>query len=236
MTEKEIQELSARLINAQEEERSRLAREMHDDVSQQVAALSLGLSNPKRAIPPESREAQAQSERIREKVVHLGESVRRLSHGLHPAVLWYSGLDAAIRQYCGEIGVLTGLRATFRCEGSFKGLSPALSVCAYRVTQEALGNVARHAQTDRAEVELTRSGSTIKLKISDAGAGMDLTAARAAGGPGLTSMRERARLVNGNVQVQSTPGVGTTVTLTLQAEGESTDGLHESAGKAFAPK
>ena len=120
--EKEIQALTARLITAQEEERTRLARELHDDLSQQIATLSIAASNLKKDIAPEYAEARAQSERIQQKLVQLAEGVRRLSHNLHPAVLEYSGLGAALRSYCSEFSTLTGMTISFRAEGSFERL------------------------------------------------------------------------------------------------------------------
>ncbi len=123
--EKEIQALTARLITAQEEERTRLARELHDDLSQQIAALSIAASNLKKDIAPENAEARAQSERIQQKLIQLAEGVRRLSHNLHPAVLEYSGLGAALESYCAEFSTLTGMEVSFRAEGSFEGLPPA---------------------------------------------------------------------------------------------------------------
>ena len=143
--EEEIQDLSARLIDAQEEERKRLARELHDDLSQQIAALSIATGNLKRQIPEERTEARAQSDRIHEKLVQLAEAVRRMSHELHPAILQYSGLAAALRSYRQEFGALTGIQVSLEIEGSFENVTPAAALCLFRVTQEALRNVARHA-------------------------------------------------------------------------------------------
>jgi PAS domain S-box-containing protein len=211
--EKEIQNLSARLINAQEEERTRLARELHDDLSQQIAALSVAVSNLKRGIPAEFAETLAQSERIREKLTHLADSTRRLSHELHPATLQHCGLDVALAALCSEFGKLAGIRLAFRSDGSFDSVPPAIALCAYRVTQEALQNIAKHAQTDQADVTLTHLSRALRLTVSDEGVGMDLNATSR--GLGLTSISERTRLVNGTVDIQSERNRGTTLTLTL---------------------
>ncbi|MBV9266278.1 MAG: sensor histidine kinase, partial [Acidobacteriaceae bacterium] len=226
-TEKEIKALSARLISAQEEERSRLARELHDDLSQQIAAISVAISNLKRAIPSEAAEARSQSERIREKVAHLGDDTRRLSHELHPAILQYLGLEPALREYCGELAALTGIQMPFHSHGSFPSLSPAIALSVYRITQEALRNVVRHAKTDRAEVVLTFFENTLNLTVSDHGIGMDTDGATPSAGLGLTSMRERARLVNGAIVILSGPGGGTTVNLTVPLQAET----YEYAGE-----
>ncbi len=214
-TEKQVQALSARLINAQDEERARIARELHDDLGQQIAALSIGISNLRRQIPSEFSGVRVQAEQVREKLVQLAESIRRVSHDLHPAVLQYGTLDVALRAYCSEFGALAGIEVLFRSYGSFEGVPPATALCAYRVTQEALQNVAKHANTNEAEVVLKQYGETVMLTISDQGTGMDLSRNSSPGGLGLTSIRERARLVNGTLEIESEPNRGTTLTMTL---------------------
>lgn len=214
-TEREIQALSARLINAQEDERARVARELHDDLSQQIAALSIGISNLKRTIPPNLAESRGQSERIREKLVHLAESIRRLSHELHPAVLQHCGLDVALRAFCSEFGTLAGIEVDFQSHGVFDGISPAVMLCLYRVAQEALQNVGRHAKTHQAEVKLTRTQENLILTVSDCGVGMCLNESSTGRGLGLVSIKERTRLVGGVVDLQSQPNRGTSLTVTV---------------------
>ena len=214
-TEREIQALSARLINAQEDERARVARELHDDLSQQIAALSIGISNLKRSIPGDLAESRGQSERIREKLVHLAESIRRLSHELHPAILQHCGLDVALRAFCSEFGALAGIKVVFESSGVFDGISPAVTLCVYRVAQEALQNIARHAKTDAAEVRLKRTRENLILTVSDNGIGMNLNGGRTGGGLGLVNIKERARLVCGAVDLQSRPNRGTSLTVTV---------------------
>jgi len=210
--EREIQALTARLIGAQEDERARIARELHDDLSQQIAALSIGMSNLKRKLPPQS-EAVAQSERIQRKLVELGESTRRLSHELHPAVLEHSGLAPALREYCSELAALTGVRVAFETEGCLDDLSSAVSLCVFRVVQEALRNVVRHAGVDEARVELRRADGMLCLSVSDRGAGIEPRQDSAPAGLGLVSIKERTRLVNGTFDIQSRPNQGTTLTV-----------------------
>lgn len=214
-TETEIKALNARLIDAQEEERSRLARELHDDISQQIAALSIGMSNLRKHLPAEQTEAREQSNRIQQNLVGVSESIRRLSHELHPAVLEHSGLGAAIRGYCSEFGSLTNIQISCRTEGPFGNLPPAVALCVYRVTQEALQNVAKHAHVAKAEVELTHTDGLLCLTVSDHGAGVELDRAGMAAGLGLVSIKERARLVNGTFRVESAPNRGTTLSLKI---------------------
>jgi PAS domain S-box-containing protein len=210
-SEQQVLALSARLINAQEEERARLARELHDDLSQQIAAVSIGLSNLKKKIPPESSEAIEPCKRIQQKLVNLAMSMRRLSHDLHPSILQHSGLAAALRNYCAELSELTGHRVAFRSEGEVDPLPAPVALCVYRVAQEALQNSIKHAQAEEAEVALCRADGFLRLVVADHGVGMRFSTP----GLGLVSMRERTRLVNGSVEVSGTPGSGVTITLEI---------------------
>jgi signal transduction histidine kinase len=213
--EREIMALSERLINAQEEERSRLARELHDDLSQQIAAMSIGLSNLKRQLPAEQMEAREQSARIQQKLVQVAESIRRLSHELHPAVLEHSGLGAALRDYCSEFGLLTNIRVMCKTEGSFENVPASVALCIYRITQEALQNVAKHARVGEAEVELTRTDRLLTLTVSDRGAGMPANRSATPASLGLVSIKERTRLVKGTFRIQSRPDQGTVLRVSI---------------------
>ncbi len=201
--ENEIQLLSARLMNAQEEERGRLARELHDDLSQQIAALSIAMGNLKRQIPGEQVEVRSQSDRIQQKLVQAAETVRRISHQLHPAVLEHSGLVSALRSCCEEFGSLTGIQVSVETEGSFDRIPSAVALTLYRITQEALQNVAKHAQIGEARVTLRNSEKMLSLTIADLGVGMELSAGGLAGGLGLLSIKERTRLIHGTVEFSS---------------------------------
>jgi len=206
-----LQKLSSRLIGAQEEERKRLARELHDDLSQQIAALSMATGSLKRQIPSDRPEARAQADTIHGKLVLLAEGVRRMSHELHPAVLQYSGLEPALRSYCEEFGALTGLDIKLEIEGSFERVAPDAALCLFRVAQEALRNVAKHAKVKQALVELRRADGVLKLKVSDSGVGMEMGTEDSKAGLGLLNIQERARLVRGKAEIRSTPGQGTTI-------------------------
>jgi PAS domain S-box-containing protein len=213
--EQEIQALSARLMGAREDERTRLARELHDDLNQQIAAVSIAVGNLKRHIPEEQAEARAQSDRIHQKLVQLAERVRRMSHELHPAILEYQGIAVALRAFCNEFETLTRVRVSFTSEGAFDNVPAATALCVYRITQEALQNVAKHAHADAARVELVRAEGTLRLTISDAGAGMDPASTEMKPGLGLLSIKERVRLAGGMVEIRSQPNEGTFVTVTI---------------------
>jgi signal transduction histidine kinase len=213
--EQHIKALSGRLINAQEEERARLARELHDDLSQQIAALGIAMGNLKRQIPEEQSGARAEGDQIHQKLVQVSETVRRMSHELHPAILKYAGLAAALQSYCTEFGAMTGVAVSLTIDGEFDNLPSGSALCIYRITQESLRNVAKHAQVTTAAVEIRHANGLLSLTISDAGVGMELASAGATAGLGLVSIRERTRLVGGNVQITSKPAQGTTITVRI---------------------
>jgi two-component system sensor histidine kinase UhpB len=206
-----LQKLSSKLIGAQEEERKRLARELHDDLSQQIAALSLATGRLKRQIPEDCGEARAQADAIHTELVQLAEGVRRISHELHPAVLQYSGLAAALRSYCEEFGALNGLQIALEIDGSFEGVASDAALCLFRVAQEALRNVVKHSRVSKASVRLRRAEGVLSLVVSDPGVGMEASAAAGKAGLGLLNIRERARLVGGKAVIRSSPGEGTTI-------------------------
>lgn len=208
--EAEINALNQRLINAQEEERRRIARELHDDFSQQIAALSMAIGNIRRQLPEQRPEARSQIDVVHRKLAELAARVRRISHELHPAILEYAGLAAALQAYCSEFTALTSVQVAYHAADGFDDLPRDVALCLYRVTQEALQNVAKHSTAKQAQVSLTRSSGLLSLTVEDHGAGATLRGS-AAVGLGLVSMRERARLVNGTFQFHSEPNRGTTV-------------------------
>jgi two-component system sensor histidine kinase UhpB len=213
--ERKIKALSGRLMKAQEEERARIARELHDDLSQQIAALSLATGNLKRHIPEEQADARAQSDSIHQKLVQVAETVRHISHELHPAMLQYSGLAAAVQSYCHDFEALTGVQVSLTVEGEFETVASGSALCIYRITQEALQNVAKHAEVTTAAVELCHSGGACRLTVSDTGVGIKAGRAEAADGLGLISIEERTRLAGGSVEVTSEPGHGTTIAVRI---------------------
>jgi two-component system sensor histidine kinase UhpB len=207
----QIQDLAGRLIAAQETERSRIARELHDDISQRLAALAIAHSGLKRRLLPASSNLQEEVTRLQQHTISLAEAVRDLSRQLHPGVLQHAGLVAAIRGHCDEFSRLHDLKVTFRAEADLKGVPDDVALCLYRVAQEALHNVAAHAGARHAEVALTRVDRTLELTITDDGRGFDRARVSYDRGLGLISIDERVRLVHGRVEIDSRPDRGTTV-------------------------
>ena len=144
-------------------------------------------------------------------LIQVGAEIRQLSHELHPAVLQEAGLPAALSSYCEEFGKLRGIPIAYQADESVEELSPGAALCLYRIAQEALGNVAKHAQAKQVQVRLTRSDSRVCLVVSDDGVGFNPDRSGKAGGLGLINMRERVRQLNGTFEFESEPGRGTTV-------------------------
>ena len=209
--EEEIKALSERLINAQEEERARIARELHDNFNQQIAGISLGLGAAKRNLSESKAGALEQLEQVRSQLGNLANTIRELSHELHPAVLDCCDLPTALKAHCKEFSSLTEISVEFVADGTFDDITREVALCLYRVTQEALQNVAKHAGTDFAEVQLVRDGGNASLIISDKGNGFSPDRKRPGARLGLVSIRERVRLVRGRFDLKSEPNRGTTI-------------------------
>ena len=206
----QIRDLAGRLMSAQEEERRRIARDLHDDASQELAALSIALSALGGRLPPDSAPGlREEVARLQARAVALAEGIRHLSHELHPGVLQHVGVAVALRSYCREFARTHGLPVTFQAEGDLESVPADVGLCLYRVVQEALGNVAKHAAAGEAHVTVERVGADVVLAITDDGSGFDQAAARSRRGLGLLSLDERARLVGGRLTIDTKPQRGT---------------------------
>jgi PAS domain S-box-containing protein len=212
-----IQDLAGRLIIAQETERSRIARELHDDINQQLAGLSLALSGLRRRIgehDPSTLEGSLT--KLQQRTIDLADSVRRLSHDLHPAVLQQVGLTAALESHCAEFQEQHGIDVSFGTMEDLNSIAPDAALCLFRAAQEALRNIARHAGARRTQVALSRENGELTLTIVDDGKGFDAAQVRRAGGGlGLLSIEERARLLHGSVRIETGAERGTTVRVAL---------------------
>jgi PAS domain S-box-containing protein len=214
-----IQELAGRLIIAQEAERSRIARDLHDDVNQQLAGLSIGLSGLRRRIGErDPATVEASLTMLQQRTSSLADSVRRLSHDLHPGVLQQVGLTAALESHCAEFAAQHGIEVKFGAAPDLTGVAPEAALCVFRTAQEALRNAAKHAAAHRIHVALAHQGGELTLMIADDGRGFDTARVkRAGGGLGLLSIEERARLLHGHVEIESAPEKGTTVRMAIPA-------------------
>jgi PAS domain S-box-containing protein len=208
-----LQDLAGRLIAAQEVERARIARDLHDDVSQQLAALSIALSGLKRRVAAmwPFTDVQTDLSSLEQRTRTLAESVRDLSRELHPDVLRHVGLAGSLTTYCRELSLSHALTVTCSAEGDFESIDAEAALCLYRIAQEALHNVVKHAHATKAEVRLHRTGDSAEITIADNGRGFDLQVRKSSVGLGLTSIAERARLAGGDLTVVTVLNEGTRV-------------------------
>lgn len=215
-----IRELAGRLINAQEAARAGLARDLHDDVCQQLVFIAVVVSNLKSLSGEiQDRETQEVFADLEQKTQGMFNGIRRLSHDLHPASLRLLGLGPALRTHCGEVAKQYDVEVSFTTEGELGPLHQDVAVCLFRIAQESLRNGVVHGGARRFRVSLARSNDHVELTVSDDGHGFDLEVARRDGsGLGLVSMEERARVVGGEVQVTTGFTKGTTIHVRCPAE------------------
>ena len=206
--EAEAVDLSGRLLTAHEDERRYLARELHDDLTQRLAGLAIDAAKIERG---GASPAAGTVRLLREGLVRLSEDVHALSYRLHPSVLDDLGLVEALRTECDRVSRYGGMRVDFDAHGVPKTLAVDTSLCLFRVAQEALSNATRHAGAHAVKVALGPSGAGLRLAVSDDGAGFDTARRNGHASLGLASMRERVRLLEGELDIESTPGRGTTV-------------------------
>ena len=200
--------LSGMLINAQEEGRKRLASELHDDFSQRLALLSLGLETAAELVPDSPKEANEQLHELINSASELGADLHTLSHRLHSATLEKLGLIAGIGAFCKEFSAQQGVQVAFTHDGGLPRLAPDVTLCLFRVVQEALRNVKKHSGALQARVVLDHLGEDLHLSISDEGAGFVVHDGAERHGLGLFSMEERARLIGARFAIHSQPQQG----------------------------
>lgn len=207
--EQEAQHLGGRILTAQEDERRRLAREMHDDVTQRLAALAIDAANVQAGAgkTPTGTAVGA----IRQRLVKLSEDVHALSYRLHPSMIEDLGLVPALRAECNRVARQEPLAVEFDAATMPKDMPPKIAICLYRVAQEALRNVVRHANAKHVAVSLQAKGDGVALTVADDGTGIGDAGERARTSLGLVSMRERVRLVGGTLDISSRPQQGTAV-------------------------
>ncbi|MEE8160583.1 MAG: PAS domain-containing protein, partial [Acidobacteriota bacterium] len=210
-TQEELFSLSRHLIHAQEEERRRIALELHDQLGQELALLSIGIETLTQTVP----ESQAQlAERLQELAMQIGEissQVQTLSHQLHPSQLIHLGLVAATRSLCKQVSKASGIQIDFSHSDVPNSIPQDVSICFYRVLQESLGNVVKHSGTREAQVKLAGRPGGIQLQICDSGIGFDPGIRKKTFGLGLISMRERLHSAGGELLVESQPSAGTQI-------------------------
>jgi len=211
LAEAALANVSRTLIEAQEQERTRIGRDLHDDVVQRLALLSIELEGVQRDIPDAAPELRTRIGALRNQTTQITNDVQLLSHELHSSKLEYLGIVGAAKNFCKEFGERQKLEIDFQSHDLPTALPNELSLSLFRVLQEALRNATKHSGVKRFEVGLWGSMGEIHLTISDLGAGFDTETALKSTGLGLTSMQERLRLVGGELSINSQPKGGTTI-------------------------
>ena len=208
----ELQALAGRLLTAQDDERRRISRELHDDVNQRLAMLTLDVESLQARV---SRAPGASAERlgvIRDRLVELSDDVHRLAYGLHPSVLDHLGLRAALKSHVADLQRRESIRIDLHVGDNLERLPPDVAACLYRVAQAALRNVVKHARANRVVVELKPVDGGVRLSVSDNGVGFAVPA-RSSEGLGIVGMQERVRLVGGRFSLASQVDEGSRVTV-----------------------
>jgi PAS domain S-box-containing protein len=213
--------VSRKLIEAQEQERSRIARELHDDIGQRLALLTIALAQLQHNLP-HSSELPSVLGGLGRQTSEIAADLQSLSHELHSSRLQFLGLAAAMRGFCEELGYQQKVEVDFKTHDLPIPPSPDISLCFFRVLQEALHNAAKHSGVRHFEVRLWGTLDEIHLTISDSGSGFDVKAARESQGLGLTSMEERLKVLKGGLSIESHLQVGTTIHASVPIGSEST--------------
>jgi PAS domain S-box-containing protein len=219
--------VSRRLIEAQEQERTRIARELHDDIVQRLALLSIRLEL-QQSSPDLPAEVCSRMGELGKQASEIANDIQSLSHELHSAKLEYLGLAAATNGFCREFGERQKVEVDFKTHDLPRVLPPDFSLCFFRVLQEALRNAAKHSGVRHFKVRLWGTPGEVHLTVSDSGVGFDSKAAKASPGLGLISMEERLKLLNGWFSVESQPQLGTTIHARLPL-GSKSDSMYAAA-------
>jgi signal transduction histidine kinase len=214
---RQLQDLAGRLVTAEEAERTRIARDLHDDIGQRVASLSIALSGLRRTLPDPEGSVCEEVASLQRQASAVSADLRQLSHDLHPGALEHLGLLEALRGRCDDVRAQTGIEARLEVAEGWSDVPDAAGLCLYRVAQEALRNVAQHAQARSACISLERRDGSVWMRVSDDGRGFE----RAARSPGLglVSLGERVRLLGGTLDLRTAEAAGTTLVVTLPAGG-----------------
>ena len=213
LSQEALADARRRLITAQEEERGRIARDLHDDISQRLALLTMELDRLRKAMSRPSANVLHRLDDIREQTMEITTDIRDLSHELHSSNLEYLGLVAAMQAFCRKFAVQHGVEIVFDSHELPRSLPQDVSLCLFRVLQEAIHNAAKHSGEKHFEVQLRKRNGEVQLTVTDFGVGFDFESARNGAGLGLTSMQERVNLVNGKISFKSKPTCGTAITV-----------------------
>jgi PAS domain S-box-containing protein len=211
LAEEALSSMNRRLIEAHEEERTWIARELHDDINQRLALLAVSMDLVTCKLPISASDAKLSIREAKQQIKDLGEDIQALSHRLHCSKLEYLGLATAAAGFCREISERQRVEIDFQSDEIPKNLCQEISLCLFRVLQEAVQNATKHSGSRHFQVFLKYSSDEITLTVSDSGIGFDPGGITNGRGLGITSMRERLKMVDGELSIDSRQHVGTTV-------------------------
>jgi PAS domain S-box-containing protein len=211
LAEESLADMGRKLIEAHEEERTWIARELHDDVNQRMALLAVELDRWNQQLPPSAVELHDHIHHAIQRLSNIATDIQALSHRLHSSKLEYLGLVAAAKSFCRELSEQHQAEIDFRDMAMPRSVPKEISLCLFRVLQEALQNAMKYSGVRHIKVELRGTEGEIQLTVSDLGIGFDPQDAIHRRGLGLISMRERMQLVRGEISINSQPGSGTTI-------------------------
>jgi len=206
-----LRDTSRKLVESQDQERTRIGRELHDDISQRLAMLTVELDDLNEHFPASPTDRRQRFAKIRQRLVDISSGVQSLSQQLYSPHLEFIGLAAAMRGFCRDFADGQKVDIQFEADTINPAPAPDVSLCLLRVLQEALHNAVKHSRVRLFDVKLACSTSELDLRVSDGGAGFDFQSALKSGGMGLSSMLERVRLINGTISIDSKPLGGTTI-------------------------
>ena len=215
-----LADVSRKLLEAQEKERARIGRELHDDINQRLAMLAIELEQ----LRENPSEIRSRVQELRKQTTEISDDVQALSHELDSSKLERLGAIGGMRSWCREFGERQGIQVEFKSAEAKISLPREIGLRLFRVLQEALHNAAKHSGVRRIEVQLRKDSGEIHFVISDLGRGFDLETAMQGRGLGLTSIQERVRLVDGMIEIQSTPMGGTTIHVRVPLRSEHSRG------------
>jgi len=216
----DVQHLNGRLIAAQESERYRIARDLHDNLGQKLALLCIDIERLSTRRSPLPQEIAASVAQLLERATDIAGDVHCLAHDLHPAKLELLGLAPAIEGLCRDVSRQCHIRIEFQERGVSRRVAPDAALCLFRIAQEALQNVVKHSDGTMAIVRLAGTARNVRLHVADGGKGFDPTSHTGAG-LGLLNIRERARLAGGRAGIRTAIDKGTRIVVTLPVRGES---------------
>ena len=225
--EEALSDMSRKLIESQEQERARIARELHDDINQRLALVAIGLDQLQEKHKDLPSEVRGHVQELQQMTSDISSSVYALSHELYSSIPDSLGLARGMKSWCRDFGERQQMKIDFKGH-DLPRLPQEISSCLFRVLQEAVHNAAKHSGVKRVEAQLQEESGEIHLIVSDSGRGFDVEVVSKGMGLGLTGMRERVRLVNGTISIESKPMGGTTIHACVPFE--SQQGAQRAAG------